>query len=208
MGCPLYMQPYIIIADDHSMIRKGLKLLLVSQLKCKNIVEVSSCNGLMNELKNNKCTHLILDVIFSDGTALEVVPSIKKLYPDTRIMIFSMQLKEVYADAFKQYDIHYYLNKSQDEETSLEIISKFLNDIPVTRDRNELYQKNPFTSLAPRELEILHYLLNGYPTNDIAKTLNLSTSTISTVKKRIFDKTETDNITQLLELALLYNISF
>ena len=202
------MQPYIIIADDHSMIRKGLKLLLMSQLQYRNIYEASSCNGLMKELKNNKCTHLILDVIFSDGTALEVVPAIRKLYPDIRIMIFSMQLKEVYADAFKQFDIYYYLNKSQDEHVSLEIINRFLNDIPPVRDGEELHQRNPFSSLAPRELEILHYLLNGYQTNNIANTLNLSTSTISTVKKRIFEKTETENITQLLELALLYNISF
>lgn len=202
------MQPYIVIADDHSMIRKGLKLLLMSQLQCKHISEASSCNGLMKELKNNKCTHLILDVIFSDGTALEIVPVIRKLYPEIRIMIFSMQLKEVYADAFKQYDIYYYLNKAQDEDVSLDILGRFVNDVPPVRESEELHQKNPFTSLAPRELEILHYLLNGYQTNSIAQTLNLSTSTISTVKKRIFEKTETDNITQLLELALLYNISF
>lgn len=202
------MQPYIIIADDHSMIRKGLKLLLMSQLQCKNVYEASSCAALLHELKLHKCTHIILDVIFSDGTALEIVPTIKNLYPDVKIMIFSMQLKEVYADAFRQYDIHYYLNKAQEEDTSMEIISQFLNDVPVARDKKELHQKNPFSSLAPRELEILHYILNGYPTNHIAQTLNLSTSTISTVKKRIFEKTETDNIAQLLELALLYNISF
>ncbi len=203
------MQPYIIIADDHSMIRKGMKLLLRSQLHCKNVTEVNSCNGLMNELKHGPCSHLILDMIFSDGTALEIVPTIRKLYPDLRIMIFSMQLSEVYADAFKQYNIHYYLNKSQEEDKSLQYIQKFLNDEPVpVEDIDELVQKNPFTVLAPRELEILHYLLNGHHTNDIANTLNLSTSTISTVKKRIFDKTETESITQLLELALLYNISF
>lgn len=203
------MQPDIIIADDHSMIRKGMKLLLRSQLNCKNVTEVSSCNGLMVELKNRVCTHLILDMIFSDGTALEIVPVIRKLYPDLKIMIFSMQLGEVYADAFRQYNVHYYLNKSQDEDRSLLYIRRFLNNESVPQaDSHDLAQKNPFTSLAPRELEILHYLLNGHHTNNIANTLNLSTSTISTVKKRIFEKTDTENITQLLELALLYNISF
>jgi DNA-binding NarL/FixJ family response regulator len=148
-------------------------------------------------------------MIFSDGTALEIVPTLRKLYPDLKIMIFSMQLSEVYADAFKQYNIYYYLNKSQEEDKSLLYIQKFLNNEPApVEDVGELVQKNPFSILAPRELEILHYLLNGHHTNDIANTLNLSTSTISTVKKRIFDKTETESITQLLELALLYNISF
>jgi len=203
------MQPNIIIADDHSMIRKGMKMLLRSQLNHKNVIEVSSCNGLMNELKQNACTHLILDIIFSDGTALEVIPAIRRLYPEIKILIFSMQLAEVYADAFRQYDVHYYLSKSTNEEKSLQYINRFLNNEPIdARDSNELFQKNPFTILAPRELEILHYLLNGHSTNNIAKTLNLSSSTISTLKKRIFEKTETDTVTQLLELAMLYNISF
>ena len=203
------MQPNIAIADDHSMIRKGMKLLLKSQLGYKNITEVSSCNELMNELKKTQFTHLILDIIFSDGTALEIVPAIRQLYPDLKIMIFSMQLVEVYAEAFKQYNIHHYLNKSLDEDKSLLYISRFLNNEPAPKkDASDLFQKNPFVELAPRELEILHYLLNGYTTNNIAKTLNLGTSTISTVKKRILEKTETATITQLLELALLYHINF
>ena len=203
------MLPNILIADDHSMIRKGMKLLLKSQLGCKNVAEVSSCNELLNELKQHTYTHLILDIIFSDGTALEVAPAIRKLYPDLRIMIFSMQLGEVYAEAVRQYDINFYLNKSLDEDKSLQYIGRFLNNEPAPKKHaDELFQKNPFTELAPRELEILHYLLNGYTTNNIAQTLNLSTSTISTVKKRILEKTDTATITQLLELALLYNINF
>ena len=186
-----------------------MKLLLKSQLGCKNVTEVSSCNELMNELQKKSCTHLILDVIFSDGTALEVAPVIKKLYPELRIMIFSQQLEEVYSEAFKQYNIHYYLSKSANEDITLLYTKRFIhNELAPLTDSKELFQRNPFTVLAPRELEILHYLLNGHHTNDIAKILNLSTSTISTVKKRIFEKTETETITQLLELALLYNISF
>ena len=203
------MQEVIIIADDHSMIRKGIKMLLRSQLNCKNVVEVSSCNGPMNELKNNAYTHLILDVIFSDGTALEVVPAITQLYPHLHVMIFSMQLVEVYADAFRQYNVKYYVSKSWSEEKTFRAMYRFLNNEPQhPKEPNELHQKNPFTVLAPRELEILHYLLNGHTTNNIAKTLNLSSSTISTLKKRIFEKTETTTVTQLLELALLYNIGF
>lgn len=203
------MQPEIIIADDHSMVRKGMKLLLITQLGCKNIYEANSCNELLNELKSRPCTHLILDFIFSDGTALEIVPVIKELYPEIRIMIFTMQLDEVYSEAFKQYNIHYYLNKSSNEENTIFYLRKFLNDEAYNFQHvNSTFQKNPFSALAPRELEILHYLLNGYKTNNISRNLNLSNSTVSTVKKRIFEKTETFNITQLLELALLYNINF
>lgn len=69
-------------------------------------------------------------------------------------------------------------------------------------------QDNPFTSLAPRELEILHYVLKGIGTKDIADSLNLKMNTISTIKTRIFEKTTAGNIKELMELATLYNVNY
>lgn len=69
-------------------------------------------------------------------------------------------------------------------------------------------QDNPFTSLAPRELEILHYVLKGIGTKEIADTLNLKMNTISTIKNRIFEKTTAGNIKELMELATLYNVNY
>jgi DNA-binding NarL/FixJ family response regulator len=205
------MQPNIIIADDHSMVRKGVKLLFQHILGYNtNIAEATSCNELMRLVVKKQCTHLLLDVIFSDGTSLEVIPNIRQLIPDLKIMIFSMQLPEVYADAFKQYDIHYYLPKSLSEDDTITCLRRFLNNEPPMQILQPEFfsKKNPFATLSPRELEVLHYQLNGHPTKDIADLLNLSMSTISTLKKRISEKTETENLKQLIELAALYNISF
>ncbi|HEX2684180.1 MAG TPA: helix-turn-helix transcriptional regulator [Ferruginibacter sp.] len=62
--------------------------------------------------------------------------------------------------------------------------------------------------MAPRELEILHYVLKGIGTKDIAETLNLKMNTISTIKNRIFEKTTAGNIKELMELATLYNVNY
>ncbi len=202
------MNKHIIVADDHSMIRKGIKLLLMSRLHCKNVVEAESCGGLMHELKKGVCTHIILDVVLSDGTSLEIIPVIKKLYPEIKIMIFSMQPADIYHEAFKQYDIRYYLNKSASEEETVKCISKFLNNEPGTIRLIATANNNPFALLAPRELEVLHYLLNGHATNNIAETLNLNNSTVSTFKKRIFEKTGTTNLAQLYELSSIHNLAF
>jgi hypothetical protein len=70
------------------------------------------------------------------------------------------------------------------------------------------YKGNPFTSLAPRELEILHYVLKGIGTKEISETLNLKMNTISTIKTRIFEKTNTGNIKELMQLATLYNVNY
>jgi len=87
-------------------------------------------------------------------------------------------------------------------------LQKFMhNEVPV-RKNNIHVQDNPFATLAPRELEILHYVLKGIGTKDIAETLNLKMNTISTIKTRIFEKTTAGNIKELMELATLYNVNY
>lgn len=202
------MQPKILIADDHSMIRKGLKLHMQLTLGYTDIEEVATCNGLMKELVKNKYTHLVLDIILSDGSTLEVIPNIRRVYPDLHILVFSMQPAEIYGEALKQYGINYYLSKSVGDEEIISILQKFLQNETVVRKNNIQHQDNPFKTLAPRELEILHYVLKGSGTKEIAETLNLKMNTVSTMKTRIYDKTNAGNIKELMELATLYNVNY
>ncbi len=202
------MIPKILIADDHSMIRKGLKLQIQLNLGYKDIEEVPTCNELMKELVKKKYTHLILDIILSDGSTLEVIPNIRRVYPDLHILVFSMQPAEIYGEALKQYGINFYMSKSVGDDEMIHMLQKFLlNETPV-RKNNVPRQDNPFTSLAPRELEILHYLLQGIGTKEIAETLNLKMNTVSTMKTRIYEKTNAGNIKELMELATLYNVNY
>ena len=67
---------------------------------------------------------------------------------------------------------------------------------------------NPFASLAVRELEVLHYLLNGYRTKEISTLLGLKMNTISTIKSVIFDKVKAESFTHLLQLAHVHQISY
>ena len=203
------MQPVIIIADDHSMIRKGLKLNIQLNHNYTDITESGSCNELMRELVKKKYTHLLLDIILSDGSTLEIIPNIRRLYPNMQIMIFSMQPAEVYGEALKQYGIKYYLSKSVGEEEITDCLAKFLhNEAQAKPNGMHSFKGNPFATLAPRELEILHYVLKGIGTKEISETLNLKMNTISTVKNRIFEKTNAGNIKELIELATLYSVNY
>jgi two-component system, NarL family, invasion response regulator UvrY len=203
------MQPTILIADDHSMIRKGLKLYMQLNLGYTDIHEAGSCNELMRELVKKKYSHLVLDIILSDGSTLEVIPNIRKLYPGMSILIFSMQPPEVYGEALKQYGITNYLSKSVGEEEIIQALQHFLhNETLLQKGKNTQQQENPFATLAPRELEILHYVLKGVGTKKIADTLNLKMNTISTIKNRIFEKTTAGNLRELIELATLYNVNY
>ncbi len=203
------MQPQILLADDHSMIRKGLKLLMQLHLGFTDVQEVGNCHDLMRELGRKRHSHLVLDIIFGDGSALEILPNIRKLYPDLRVMAFSMQPAEVYGEALKQYGVNHYLSKTTPEEDTIRLLRQFLqNEQPSREDAGIRHPNNPFSALAPRELEILHYVLKGLGTKDIAETLNVKMNTISTVKTRIFEKTMTANLKELIELATLYNVNY
>jgi DNA-binding NarL/FixJ family response regulator len=203
------MSNAILIADDHSMIRKGLKLYLQINLLQQDVTEVSNCHEVMKELIKKKYTHLLLDIILADGNSLEIIPNIRRVYPNLKILVFSMQPAEVYAEALKQYQIHNYLSKTAGEDEILRELKRFIESKddehrpPVIQ-----HKQNPFSTLAPRELEVMHYVLKGMGTKDIAEVLNLKMNTVSTIKSRIYEKTNAINIKELLELASLYNVSY
>jgi two-component system, NarL family, invasion response regulator UvrY len=203
------MTPFIVIADDHSIIRMGMKLLLTGKLSYTHVTEADSCSGVMAELKKQQCTHLILDLVFPDGTSLEIIPAIRKLYPEIKIMIFSMQPMAIYAQVLKQYDVFFFLPKSASQDEATNYVKRFLSaeQYPL-QPLPSSGKGNALASLAPRELEILHYLLNGHKTTEIAGMLNLTKSTISTFKKRILQKTGANSLVDLYEIAALNNLDF
>jgi two-component system, NarL family, invasion response regulator UvrY len=202
------MIPQILISDDHSMIRKGLKIYLQINLGYKMVDESATCSELLMALKRKSYTHLILDIILGDGSSLEVIPTIRKMYPELKILIFSMQAPEVYGEALKQYGIFNYLPKSAGEDEILNILNKFLhNQQDVSPQNRGTNKANPFSTLSPRELEVLHYLLKGMGTKEVSEQLNLRMNTISTLKTRILDKTHSPNMKHLMELAAMYNVN-
>ena len=150
------MLPSILIADDHSMIRKGLKLYMQLNLGYSDIQEAASCNELMKELVKKKYTHLVLDIILSDGSTLEVIPNIRRVYPDLSVLVFSMQPAEVYGEALKQYGIQYYLSKSSGEEEILKVLQRFLhNEKPAPKPNGVELHDNPFKALSLHEDTLL-----------------------------------------------------
>jgi two-component system invasion response regulator UvrY len=199
----------LLIADDHSMTRKGLKLLVEGHIGKDCVQEVWACNQLMQELLTKTYSHLILDIFLSDGSTLEMIPTIRNLYPGLEILIFSMQPIAVYERALQPYRIRYFISKAANELETLRIIGQFLtNQRPAQGngiDRVEAVL--PFSGMPAREMDVLHYLLKGWKTTQIADTLNLSVSTISTLKSRIFERTQTKNVIELMELASIHNVN-
>jgi two-component system, NarL family, invasion response regulator UvrY len=203
------LKPRILIADDHGMIRRGLSLLIQNEIGHYIMAEADSCSKVMSQLKKEYITHLIIDLIFADGNALEILPNISKLYPSLKILVFSMQPPAVHGEAFRHIAISYYLSKTSDNETVVKVLTNFLNDDKMIEDSNVMVSgSNPFKDLTARELQILHYMLNGLGTKQISETLNVKMNSVSTLKKRIFEKTNSPNFKSLIDLCTLYRINF
>jgi DNA-binding NarL/FixJ family response regulator len=202
------MQQRILIADDHPLVRKGLIAIFNSYFNIFEITEACSCNETMKKLIKNEYSHLILDMVFMDGTALEILPNIISLYPTCNIMIFSMQPVATYQRVLKQYRVNHYLSKASPEDSIVCKLGRFLsNEIPQAVETGVQIQDNPFSLLTARELEILHYILKGLGSNEIGKILNIKYNTVSTARARIFRKSRTNNMVELFDLAALHNVN-
>ena len=92
----------ILIADDHSIITKGRKLHLQSNFTIYTIEDVKSCSKTMQALLTKDCNHLTMDLILIDGNDPEILPDLKQLYPQLRILVYSMQPEIVYEHLLKK----------------------------------------------------------------------------------------------------------
>ncbi len=202
------MQKRILIADDHPMARKGLRALFEYHFNETGIAEANSCSEIMRKLLKTEYSHLILDMILTDGTVLEVLPNIVRLYPRSNILIASMQPVAVYQRVLSHYGIYHILSKSLPETSIIGQLRRFLkNERPAPEAVGVQIPDNPSSLLTARELEILHYILRGMGSNEIGNILNIKYNTVSTARTHIFEKSLTNNMTELYELATRYNVT-
>jgi DNA-binding NarL/FixJ family response regulator len=201
------MEIKVLVAEDHSIVKMGLTAIL-NRMNVQTISDVSTCIGLMEELANNQYTHLILDIILPDGNTLEYIEKINEKYPLLSILIHSMQPIDVYGKISNKFQIHSYLHKGASETEINYHLELFIKNQPIVLKKKMEDSGNPFSTLAVRELEVLHYLLNGFRTKEIANLLGLKMNTVSTIKSNIFDKVKAESFTHLLQLAHVHQISY
>ena len=139
---------------------------------------------------------------------VDVFESINLKYPALSILVHSMQPVEVYGKIANKYNIHSYLHKGASESEIFYQLELFVKNQPLNIKKKLDDSVNPFSTLAVRELEILHYLLNGHRTKEIATSLGLKMNTVSTIKSNIFEKVKAESFTHLLQLAHVHQISY
>lgn len=208
------MKRFLLI-DDHVVVRSGLKFILSDLFKPCEIDEAEDGDSAVAILKIHKYDLVMLDIKMPNTNSIQLMEYFKITYPDLRVLVFSMNSESIYAKRFLKAGAQGFVNKDAplDEvvtaikqvlngkkyisETMMELLAEFGNG-----NKGEVL----FSSLSPREFEIVSLLLKGDSLSHIAQSLNLQTSTVGTHKARIFEKLKVSNLIELKELSSLYNL--
>lgn len=198
----------ILIADDHSISRTGLKMLLYRAVPGLVFQEVQTAEEALEAAFNNHFDLIIMDVNMpGEGTA-ECVGKIVKQKPSQYIIMYSMNTEPVYEKKFLLAGARKYIRKNDNEEVIKEAVMDALleikKDIPVkTMVSRTEKAKSIFDELSPKQKEITRLLMEGKTIKEICGILNLHSSTISTQKMRIFQKFQIQNLVELYTLSKL-----
>lgn len=199
----------VLLADDHSLIRQGIVFLLEDMdWECK-IFQASSLQQLMNSIQEHPIDIAIIDAHFPDGNSITIVPEIKKISPKTKILIFTGIEESTHSLKFLNAGADGFLSKLNEEEEIAEAIKKmythgsYISEVTQALLRNSISNPtliNPLLSLTERELQIAEMYAEGLGNLEIANRLDVKQNTVSTIKKRIFDKLKIENIVELIDL--------
>jgi DNA-binding NarL/FixJ family response regulator len=204
----------IIIADDHSVVRQGVSLILREAFKDIEIVHTDTFPNALDILKNKSFDLLLLDINLPGGNSINMINEVRNIRENIKILMFSAYDEEQYALRYIHAGVQGYLNKLSSEETIIEAVKTVLDGGKYIsyKVKDKIFENalnkmpdNPLDALSNRELEIAGLLVRGEGNLEIANRLNIRMSTVSTYKSRIFEKLEINNVVSLLEKFRLYN---
>lgn len=211
------LQPSFLIADDHGIVRNGLAVMINQKFENPTVFQAGNFQDIMALFENNKIDLLILDINFPDGNALKILPVVKIMQPDVKVLMFSTFDEEIYALRYIKAGADGYLSKLSppDEiERALESIiktGKYTSDKIKDKLMDSFLQNksaNPLENLSAREMEIATLFVKGYGNLEISNELNLKATTISTYKGRVFEKLSVNNLPDLIQIFNLHNENF
>jgi two-component system invasion response regulator UvrY len=208
----------ILIVEDHPLIRSGLKHLLLEATPDATVAQATTFPLALTLLDQENFDLLILDIDIPGGENIRMMEIVRRKQPNIIILINSGYDEHVYALPYMQAGADGFLSKQATQEEFYQAyctliskgkyVSHRVQQILLTSlGRNGIKKtKNPLTTLSQREMAVMQLLTEGKWTKEIASILNVKENTISTYKRRIFDKLEvSDEIELSKKVSLLKN---
>jgi len=175
----------IVIADDHSVVRRGLRQLLEDEAGLEVVAEADDVDGARRYVRGHKPDVLVLDLNMPGGSSLDAIPEIRAEAPDTQIVVLTMQNEPAYARQALAHGVMGYVLKEAADEELVEAVRRaaagdtYLNPRLGARVAAEP-PPGPPDGLTEREVEVLRMIALGHTNAEIATDLYLSVRTVET----------------------------
>lgn len=205
----------ILIADDHAIVRQGLRKIVDCDDQMKVVGEAESGLELLKLVRERTVDVIVLDLSMPGRNGLETLKELKRLYPTLPVIVLSIHPEDQYAvRAFKAGASSYMTKESAPEELVKAIIKANKGDKYITPAVAQLLADHIETnllgeshkSLSDREYEVFSMLSAGKTVGQIADQLNLSVKTISTYRTRILEKMGMTTNAELTRYAIDFHL--
>lgn len=203
----------ILLADDHSFIRRGIIQILKDEYPGIEITEVEDGASIIKQVRLHDFDLVISDLDMPGISGLDALEQIKLIKPDVRVLILSVYTEDLYAVRVLKAGAAGYMNKNAAPFDLINAIQRIsLGKKYITPEIAEKLLiagdsgKNPHEMLTNRELEILKLLASGKTVTQIADSLSSALTTVSTHRSRIMQKLGLHTNAELARYALAHNI--
>jgi DNA-binding NarL/FixJ family response regulator len=205
----------ILIADDHELLRRGLKTILSDSFPDLQVVEAADARQTLEAARKQPCDIVLLDINMPGRSGLEVLQELRRIYPKLPVVVLSASGEADYAlRAFKLGASGYLCKQSASSELLAAIrkalhggryVTPFLAEALAATVAGEI-PAIPHETLSNRELEVLRLVASGKTLKEIAADLALSEKTIGTYRTRISQKLGLSTNVELARYALQHKL--
>jgi len=201
----------ILIADDHAVVREGLRQIIAKQSDMVVAGEAASGPDVLNKIRSASYDVVLLDLSMPGRSGLEILADIKKEQPDLRVLVLSIYSEDLYAVRALKAGASGYLTKESAPEQLVEAIRKVSRGgkyiSPSLAERLAFAldtdsDKLPHEKLSDREYQVLCMIASGKTVKEIAGELALSVPSVSTYRSRILIKMNLKNNAELAHYAI------
>ena len=206
----------VLIADDHTIVREGLRHLLATAGDIVVVREAVTGHEVVERVRMTDLDILLLDLSMPGKSGMELIRQVKTEKPKLRILVLSMHEEHQYAVRAIKAGASGYLTK---DSASTELVSAlrklaaggaFISAEVAEQLAREAHGSNdaaPHTTLSDREYQVLRMLVSGQSLTEIGEKLHLSVKTISTHKARLMQKMNVDNQAELIRYAITHKLT-
>lgn len=198
-----------LLADDHSLIRQGVEIVIDEAGFEGDVFQASNLQKVLTIIRERPIDFMIIDAIFPDGNSLDIIGLIKSVQPNIKILVFSGLEESEYSIKFLNAGANGFLSKVSEEEEIKQAVlrvhheGRFISSVAQAALLDTLQGKekfNPIDKLTSRELQVVKMYAEGMGNLEIAYELGIKQNSVSTMKKRVFEKLNIDTLVELISI--------